>query len=150
LAISDVFPAERRDLVAVTARGDNIAHRRVGDYVGYGYPIVSQASIERAIHRFGYNPNDFYTCTEENPTPAGPAVGANTFLPDFYRMFKARALFRGNSSFSWVAGLLSEGLVFSPVVKGLEGGREHDVDFVVGNHSALSDLAAGTDMHPPL
>ena len=69
------------------------------------------------------------------------------FLPDFYRMLYATVLFRGNSSFSWLAALLSTGAIFSPVVKGLKGGMEHDVAYVPGNWPALSDLACGSDMH---
>jgi hypothetical protein len=150
LSLEDVFPADRADLVAVTRRRSFIAHRRSGDYLDLGYPVVSQTSIDDGIRIAGLNPDDFYTCTEEHPTPAGEACGNNKFLPDFYRMLYAGCLFRGNSSFSWLAGLLSTGVVFSPVIKGLQGGKEHNlVNFVPGNWPALSDLACGTDMHLP-
>jgi hypothetical protein len=123
-----------------------IAHRRVGDYIGYGYPIVSEASIQKCWSDNFNPPWRMTILTEEKPTP-GRLPNDLSMLPDFYRMVRAPNLIRGNSSFSWLAALLSYGRVFSPVVKGLAGGREHDVEFVEGNWPALSDLACGSDMH---
>lgn len=150
LTIEEVFPSDRADLVAVTRRGDNIAHQRKGDYLPLGYPVLAKVCIEDGIRIAGLDPDDFYIVTEEHPTPGGSAVGSNSFLPDFYRMLNAKCLFRANSSFSWLAATLSKGVIFSPIIKGLAGGIEHNlVDFVPGNWPALSDLACGSDMHLP-
>ena len=144
---SQIF-GKRIDLIWVAERGSTIAHRRVGDFIGYGYPVVSEKSITWALLKFGFNPDDCFTCTEENPTARGPEIAEEIkFLPDFYRMAKAKNLFRGNSSFSWVAGLLCEGRVFAPIVKGLEGGREHEVEFVEGNWPRLSNLNGCGELH---
>lgn len=125
--------------------GDNIiAHRRIGDYIGYGYPVVSQASINCGLMKFGFDPRSCWTCTEEMPTmwisrPC-PLPQELWFLQDFYRMVRAKVLFRGNSTFSWLAGCLNEGRVFSPVIDGLKGGVEHDVEYVEGNWPRLANL----------
>lgn len=132
-----------------------IAHLRRGDYIGYGYPLVSVKSYHEAAVKFGLcqwteqrtlKP-PFFFVSEENPITQMGLPPQLSFLPDFYAMIHAPNLFRANSSFSWLAGLLCIGRVFSPIVKGLQGGVEHDVEFVEGNWPALSDLAMGTDMH---
>jgi hypothetical protein len=140
----DVFTAET---IRWYLTDSLIAHRRVGDYVGYGYPIVSEKSI-RSLWEKIQPPWQMTILTEEKPTP-GVLEPELSMLPDFYRMVNAKILIRGNSSFSWLAALLSYGHVFAPVVKGLEGGREHDVEWAEGNWPALSDLACGSDMHLP-
>lgn len=122
-----------------------VAHRRVGDYIGYGYPVVSEASILRAVEKFGLK-GDLELVTEENPR-ISPTVPADiSWLPDFLTMMRAKTLLRGNSSFSWVAGLLGFGRVFSPVIDGLDGGMEHDVEFVEGNHSKFANLPFVTNL----
>lgn len=139
---------ERLDHLEVTLRGSFIAHRRAGDYFGYGYPVVSSRSVDRGIERFGFSPNNVYVCTEEHPTPCAVEIpGQIRCIGDFYRMVHAHCLWRGNSSFSWVAGLLSNGRVFSPVIDGLSGGREHDVEFIEGNWPRLSNLEGCGELH---
>ena len=69
------------------------------------------------------------------------------FLPDFMMLMRAPILLRANSSFSWLAGLLSTGRVFSPIIDGKAGGREHDCEFAEGNWPRLSSLEGCTDMH---
>lgn len=126
-----------------------VCHRRVGDYKGYGYPIVSHQSYKRACERFGL---DWYSrhlsiLTEEDPTPhAGFLPDDLMFMPDFYRLMVAPTLLRGNSSFSWLAALLGDGLVLSPIIDGLEGGKEHDCVFVAGNHPKFANLDFVTDL----
>lgn len=134
-----------------------IAHLRRGDYVGYGYPLVSKESYLQAILKYaphgesGWRPVEHLRfLSEENPLPAPSLPLSLSFLVDWYTMVHANYLFRANSSFSWLAGLLSKEYVFSPIIKGLEGGKEHLCEFVEGNHPALSDLASGSDMHLPV
>jgi hypothetical protein len=114
-----------------------VCHRRVGDYIGYGYPVVSPASYRKAAERFGlhWESRHLSILTEEEPTPhTGFLPDDLGFMADFYRMMVAPTLLRANSSFSWLAALLGDGLVLSPIVDGLEGGKQHDCAFVAGNH----------------
>jgi hypothetical protein len=125
------------------------AHRRVGDYIGYGYPVVSLESIMAAKKKWGYEDKDLDLITEEYPR-ISPTVPADiAWLPDFLTMLRAKVLFRGNSSFSWVAATLGYGTIFSPVIDGLEGGKEHLVEFVEGNHKRFANLPFVTDLHLP-
>ena len=116
------------------------AHLRRGDYFGYGYPVVSQKSYETACDVFGISYSDLVYISEEQGKP---------FLDDFYRMTRADTLLRANSSFSWWAAVLAdqEQQIFSPVVDGLEGGKEHDVPFVRGNYPRFCNLDFVTDLH---
>lgn len=122
-----------------------VAHRRVGDYVGYGYPIVSEQSYLDACLQFGLGRPDFIT--EESPTSCGELPDGLPFLADFFRLMDAKTILRGNSTFSWVAALLGDGLVLSPIIDGLEGGREHHCRFVAGNHPRLANLDFTQDLY---
>jgi hypothetical protein len=130
-----------------------IAHVRRGDFGGYGYPLVSLSSYEGAIAEYRLNAHlkenfeVFCLVSELCPRIAHALPSALSFLPDFLMLANAPVLLRANSSFSWLAGLLSTGRVFSPVIDGLEGGREHDCKFVEGNWPRLSNLAGCTDLH---
>lgn len=120
------------------------AHRRVGDYADLGYVVVSRLSYMKAVLKFGYDLADVHVFHEEQPCLIG---GIPDFLPDFYRMMKAPVLFRGNSTFSWWAATLGTGKVFSPVIEGLEGGKEQYCEFVEGNWPRFANLPFITDLH---
>jgi len=114
-----------------------VIHHRRGDLTGYGYPQLDRRSFGPACEEFGlkYQTPEAIVLSEEYPIPhAGHLPDDLSFMPDFYRMMTAPTLLRGNSSFSWLAALLGNGLVLSPVVDGLEGGKEHICHFVAGNH----------------
>ena len=123
-----------------------VAHRRVGDYIGYGYPVVSEASIMAAVEKFGLK-GEIQMVTEEKPHISETVSPELSWFPDFLILLRARTLLRGNSSFSWLAALLGYGRVFSPVIDGLEGGKEHDVRFVQGNWPRFANLPFVTDLH---
>lgn len=127
--------------------GGTVAHRRVGDLIGYGYVQISKQSYLDAADERGFNPFLLEFVTEENPITCKRLKGDVDFLPDFYRMMKATTLFRGNSCFSWFAATLGDAQVFSPNIEGLEGGREHDVKFSPGNHHRFANLEFVTDLH---
>lgn len=113
-----------------------VCHRRRGDYVGYGYPVVSRASYGRACRKFGIKFSDPDACmlSEEFAIWHRPYLPDDlSFMPDFYRMMTAPTLLRANSSFSWLAALLGNGLVLSPIVDG-KSGDDCDCEFVAGNH----------------
>ena len=124
-----------------------VAHQRVGDYFGYGYSVISKKSyLDAAVKRFGSCAHVTFV-TEENPLAHAPLPDELAFLPDFYRLMQAPVLMRGNSTFSFVAGLLGNGLVLSPRIDGLVGGVEHDgVQFEAGNHCRLSSLDFCSDL----
>lgn len=124
-----------------------LCHLRRGDYAGYGYPIVSSRSYERAVLTYGLNPEWAGYVSEENPTRRGDLPQDLDFMSDFYRLMRARTILRANSSFSWLAALLGEGLVLSPIVEGLEGGKEHDCAFVAGNWPRFCNLDFVSDLH---
>lgn len=130
--------------------GTIVAHRRIGDYKDsqHGYVEVSQGSYWRSAVKFGYDPESIRWVTEENPSRSSILDALDApFLPDFYRLLTASVLFRGNSSFSYWAAVLGNGRVFSPVINGLKGGKEEDVEFVEGNHPRISEIGDCTELH---
>ncbi len=131
-------------------RPNVLAHRRVGDYPGYGYVVPSIGSYEFAAYHYAacHSLSDITWITEEAPATHPDFTGALAFLPDFYRMMRAKTLLRGNSTFSWWAATLGNARVFSPVVEGIPGGH-HDVAFVEGNHPRFANLDFVTDLHLP-
>ncbi len=123
-----------------------LAHRRVGDYLGYGYPVVSRKSYYDAIYQFDLNSN-FGFVEEEKPVVSMECEKAGVgFLADFIALCKAVVLLRGNSSFSWWAATLGGMPVYSPVVEGL-GAGEHHCKFVEGNHPRFCNLSFVTDLY---
>ncbi len=125
-----------------------VIHRRIGDMAGYGYPLISWLSYVRACVEYGLDVSSAVVLSEENPTPHTDLPDELSFVPDFYRMKHARTLLRANSTFSFVAGLLGNGLTLSPVVDGLEGGKEHDnVPFAAGLWPKFCNLGFVEDMH---
>jgi hypothetical protein len=130
-----------------------VAHYRKGDYIGYGYPVMSSFAYINACLDYGLDPNRLWILSEEffaTDKASWPESMPTDlwFVVDFYRMVNARTLLRANSSFSWLAGLLSNGIVLSPRIDGLAGGIEHTaVKFEVGNHCKLSDHDFCTDLH---
>ncbi len=85
--------------------------------------------------------------SEEEPTPHAPFIPDDlSFIVDFYRMVQAPTLLRANSSFSWCAALLGNGLVLSPVIDGLEGGKKHLCKFVAGNWPRFANFDFVTDL----
>jgi len=126
-----------------------VAHYRRGDYVGYLYPLISHDSYNK--HHMSIWPiHDMLWVSEETKFRIPGFDGEMQDIPDFYIMANALVLLRANSSFSWWAGALNHGAVYSPIMDGLEGGKEHDVKFVRGNWPKFrSDLPFITDLHLP-
>lgn len=121
-----------------------VAHRRLGDYVKLGFPVVSEKSYLDAADKAGVKIERFVT--EDNPILVDGLDRELSFLPDFYCLMKAKILFRGNSTFSWWAGALGKAKVYSPVIENTHGG-ENDVPFVEGNHPRMLTLDFLTDLH---
>lgn len=134
-------------LVEQTFQYRFLAHRRVGDYIGYSYPVVAKKSYEKKFDELGCVWRDYIT--EESPITNERFKDEISFLPDFYAMCHADILLRGNSSFSWWAATLNRhGRIYSPVMVGAKGGQENEVSFVEGNHPRFNaDLEFVTDLH---
>lgn len=135
------------DVAADLPRHRLAAHRRVGDYVGLGFVIVSVQSYRRAceVHELAADDLVFVTEEQAQRMPDCDAAGV-PFLPDFLRCMRAEVLLRGNSTFSWWAAALGTGRVFAPLVADLQSG-ERDVDFVEGNHPRCISYGDLTDLY---
>ena len=139
------------ELMEIYNPDELLAHRRVGDYAGKDscFPVISKYSYIKAVDKFGFDYTKLAWITEENPTPC-PALHKDLqFMADFIHMMRAKVLFRGNSTFSYWAGVLGDSMVYAPIVKGrgLLGGKECEVDYVEGNHPACSDFDFVSDIH---
>jgi hypothetical protein len=147
----------------------DVAHLRRGDIADIqyninneqGYSVVSKDSYFAAFEKFGYDKNNIEWISNDHTKkwhtdrpdmiflPWSYPQGAQfdekigfDFLDDWLKMYFARTIFRGNSSFSFWAGLLSPtAKVYSPVVdKQLIYGRngiteEIHLDFTEGNEN---------------
>jgi hypothetical protein len=147
----------------------DVAHLRRGDIADIqyninneqGYSVVSKNSYFSAFEKFGYDKDNIEWISNDHTKkwhtdrpdmvflPWSYPEGAKfdekigfDFLDDWLKMYFARTIFRGNSSFSFWAGLLSPtAKVYSPVVnKQLIYGRnglteEIDLDFTEGNEN---------------
>jgi hypothetical protein len=122
-----------------------VGHRRGGDYIGYGYPVVSIDSYLPAAQQFGYDSIEIIS--DDTPRSHHGYRGELSFIPDFVALTQAKVLFRGNSTFSWWAATLSNAEIYSPVIDDLEGGKEHFVTFVAGNHPKFCNLPCVTDLY---
>lgn len=121
-----------------------VAHIRRGDYAGYGYPLVSEASYFAACKEIGVEIRNLMLVSEEYPAIHEDFRKEFLFVPDFFRLAKASILLRANSSFSFWAAAIAQAnqkaAVFSPVIEGLEGGVEHACRFIPGNSARIADL----------
>lgn len=123
-----------------------VGHVRRGDFKGYNYPQISLQSYYNACHKFAVCASDLCFVMEESPISSPWLSDEVSWLTDFCTMANADVLFRANSSFSFVAGMLCIGRVFSPRIDGLAGG-EQLVEFEAGNHCCLANHSDFTDLH---
>ena len=111
-------------------------HIRRGDYLHTGhrdhYCEISEASYARAIEQFQIPKPVIRVSEETSVMPLDWPDPSLAWLPDFLILRNAAYLLRANSTFSWWAGTLGYGQVYSPFVHTKVG--LHDVDFVPGNH----------------
>lgn len=117
-------------------------HLRRGDYTNDPvfkklYCTVSDESYDQAIRTFDiplHRPGHVLRVCDGGSAREFEklkAIGAG-WLPDFLVLRDAAHLLRSNSTFSWWAGALSDGKVYSPVVEARVG-LQH-VPFALGNH----------------
>jgi hypothetical protein len=118
---------------------------------------ISLNSYKRAMEKAGYSIDDFEEVSERVPhkvlaMPKGLQLNLKTegngcddvvekdcgLYTDFQILTQAKVLFRANSSYSFMAGVLGHGKVYSPQVKGVPGGwEEQDAEFERGNHCSF-------------
>jgi len=133
---------------------------RMGDdLVGAGMVSLGRQCYLDAAIRAGYPGHDCEWEIDTSPTRlfthfAGDvnASGLNTTwvsLPAFYRMMTAQVHFRANSTFSWWAATLGDAKVYSPVIRGMQGGvpNQYCANFVEGNWPVMADTHPNTDLH---
>jgi hypothetical protein len=94
------------------------AHLRWGDFVGHhGFIAISKHSYRVACDQYGLDEKMMVFVGEHR---------APDFLPDFFKLWRAKVLLRGPSTFSWWAGTLGEhDRIFSPDQTGIawQGGE---------------------------
>lgn len=139
-------------------RRDDISNANYNKKNPQAYSVVSKQSYLNAFKKFEFDVNKMQWTTDDwtgkwgvgKPKhghggwsyPEGSKKIPNIifdWLPDFLRLYFARNIFRGNSSFSWVAGFLSPtATVYSPVLHTRKIFRnnsdETEFEFVKGNH----------------
>ena len=139
-------------------RRDDISNANYNKNNPQAYSVVSKDSYLSAFKKFDFDVNEMQWTTDDwtgkwgvgKPQhrhggwnyPEGSKVIHDImfdWLPDFLRLYFARTIFRGNSSFSWVAGFLSPcAEVYSPVLHTRKIYRknsdETEFEFVKGNH----------------
>lgn len=139
-------------------RRDDISNANYNKRNPQAYSVVSKDSYLKAFEKFGFDVDKMEWTTDDWTGKWGVGkpkhkhggwnypVGSTKipdimfdWLPDFLRLYFARTIFRGNSSFSWVAGFMSPSAeVYSPVLhtrKIYRGSSdETEFEFVKGNH----------------
>jgi len=112
-------------------------HLRRSDYQTHysdRYCVVARESYVQQLTKLGIDDSDVIWVSADG---GGGTNGflrryGVQFLEDFYTLVNADVLLRANSTFSWWAGVLGNGTVWSPVVEDLTG--EQTVEFAEGNH----------------
>lgn len=113
-------------------RPECVAHIRHGDYVtkySKYYSAITNESYARAVEEFCLPKPVYVFDGWKKPSSALPQE--LSWLEDFLFMRDAEILLRANSSFSWWAATLGNGVTYSPVVGSKVGWQ--DVEFVEGN-----------------
>lgn len=125
------------------------AHLRQGDYINHPlFANITRESYVVACAEHGITEELIWIEQDQ----AAPGYDQPIpFLPDFLRLMQADVLLRANSTFSWWAGALSNGVVYSPVVDDHVG--KCDVKFVKGNWPRIAHTdrvgVIVTDLHLP-
>jgi hypothetical protein len=126
------------------------AHVRQGDYIGHPlYANVLERSYTRACIEHGLSIDEWVW--QDSPRRVEGLHDRFHFLPDFLVLMHASILLRANSTFSWWAAALGDGVVYAPVVEAKVGAV--DADFVKGNWPRCADTSRTgphvEDLHLP-
>lgn len=118
---------------------------RRGDFVNSHYPVIGIGSYEKCVQQYGLE-GPYKTVCDDYSAPC--SIPGAEFLQDFWYLYKAKVLLRANSTFGWWAAAMSGGRVFSPIIEGVPGYKEHhDVPFVEGNWPRPAEISFVTDLH---
>jgi hypothetical protein len=101
---------------------------------------ISLESYTSAAQDFGYDPAEFETVHETHPHTKAGIPKQLQFAIDFQICQQAGVLLRANSSFSYLAGALGYGEVFSPMMEGVHGAWDKTPQlcrFERGNHGSF-------------
>jgi hypothetical protein len=117
-----------------------VGHLRRGDYLKFDkvYCIIKESSLYKACEKFNLNKEDMTIILEDDKKFYSSVPPELQFLPDFMLMKNAKILLRSNSTYSWWAGVLGNGMVFSPIVDDKVGWN--DVNYVEGNYPKFLDV----------
>jgi len=131
-ALVEKYGSQRRSVVAHVRRGDYLTvYKDIFCSIGY-------SAYTKALLKHGYS--NVITVSEDSCRDPIDDKSLE-FLPDFLTLCNCDVLFRANSTFSWWAGTLGSQLrIFSPVVDGLRGMQQDNVEFVEGNLPRCVDL----------
>ena len=130
------------------------AHVRRGDFTHpktmERFCVVTRESYQAAYDQVCCGSLPLQWISDETPTIDPTVPAAIDFLPDFMTLINAKVLFRANSSFSFWAGVLTTGAVYSPIVDDLVGVQT--VPFGAGNWHKIVGYKIGrfdtsTDIH---
>jgi len=130
-------PIWRKKFACLFAEGPKVAcHVRQGDYLVCKNTLcaVTEESYVRALNQFGFAKEQVVWVREDEVQPDSELEAA----ADFLTLQSAKNLFRANSTFSWWAGALGSGKVYSPVVNYMHYGLQ-TVPFVEGNHPRMAN-----------
>ena len=134
--LRQLFQFGHRWLLMFPKEGQYVAaHRRSGDYLTKHqrvYCTVKEESFIRAYREFNLDNQRLIWVSEERPNTDDRLTTDVSFLKDFMILMNADVLLRSNSTFSWWAGTLGSGAVYSPIVGDHLG--LSDVPFVKGNY----------------
>lgn len=111
-------------------------HLRRGDYTSDPtfkrlYATISEESYVNAIKKFSIPRPVICVFDGCNPEIEELQVLGLDWLVDFFILRDADHLLRSNSTFSWWASVLGDGITYAPVVGSKTG--IHDIEFVQGN-----------------
>lgn len=134
--------------------------REGGDYLRAGLVVISRECYLKHALMKGYVDCSIGIETDSNPERLPQfdgdfnASGLGTTwvgLPSFYRLMTAPVLFRANSTFSFWAATLSDGKIYSPVIRGMRGGvpDQYCDNFVEGNYPMMAEAPQNSDLHLP-
>lgn len=133
----------KNDLMdAVPIKNDYIAiHLRRGDYVDLAkhgvFKVIDQKCYLDACKQFNLDESKIIWISDA--TPSNNTFPPHmAFLEDFIILMRAPILLRANSSFSWWAGTLGDGITYSPVI-------DEPIYFIKGNYPKFAHVPKHDD-----
>lgn len=130
---------EFKDEYKIDSCFENVFHVRhwnpnESNWNGYPATNISRSSYIKAMIENGFDIKCFEEVSDYRPHDKIIVPDRFSFIEDFQILTQAKVMLRANSSFSWLAGVLGNGRVFSPQMEGVAGGwLPQDVEFKENN-----------------